>query len=198
MSAASLMGRRALFFFPGCVAGRFLTVMLSLLMIWTHFRALPVRMQVFARHEKLVSPLQNAYHIANGLDKNTAGLTSGMKAMTGRDLSDLWSSAIIFAPHLAGCMCAGGFHVPLDAAAVEQDLIEYLAYRYKSEGLAALAAFTESRVQERKSSFNIWLREIDEAALAKADRARLIADIRTTLESMQDMGAAQRGQIVCY
>ncbi|MGE3245304.1 MAG: hypothetical protein AB7F96_04925 [Beijerinckiaceae bacterium] len=121
-----------------------------------------------------------------------------MSAKTGRDLSELWSSAIIFAPHLAGCMCNGGFHIPLDPAAVEQDLMEFLEFRYKSEGRAALAAFTGARAQNRTSSFNIWLRDIDGADLPAADRDRLIADIRTTLESMQDMGGAQRGQIVCY
>jgi len=121
-----------------------------------------------------------------------------MADMTGRDLAELWSSAIIFAPHLAGCTCNGGFHIPLDAGAVEQDLIEFLSFRYQQEGLTKLAAFTDARAKERRSSFNVWLRELDEAPLAAKDRKRLIADIRTTLESMQDMGGAQRGQIVCY
>lgn len=121
-----------------------------------------------------------------------------MTAVTGRDLSDLWSSAIIFAPHLAGCMCSGGFHIPLDPRAVEEDLIDFLAHRYRTAGHDALAAFVAARGKERVASFNVWLREIDAAQLAEADRTRLIGDIRTTLESMQDMGAAQRSQIVCY
>lgn len=121
-----------------------------------------------------------------------------MPATSGRDLSELWSSAIIFAPHLAGCTCNGGFHIPLDAGMVEEDLMDFLRFRYEGEGLKELAAFVAARIADRKTSFNVWLRDIDEASLAPADRERLIVDIRTTLESMQDMGGAQRGQIVCY
>jgi len=119
-------------------------------------------------------------------------------AMTGAALAELWSSAIIFAPHLAGCMCAGGFHIPLDPAAVEEDLIDFLHHRYMSEGLKNLADLAGARAHDRSQSFSVWLRALDEAPLPEADRKRIIGDLRTTLDSMNTMGANPRGDIVCY
>lgn len=125
-------------------------------------------------------------------------MSASQAPMTGQELADLWSSAIMFAPHLAGCMCAGGFHVPLDPKAVEEDLIDFLRFRYKEEGLAKLSTFVESRTENRGTSFNVWLRELDQAPLSKKEKLRLIDDLRTTLDSMNGMGASQRGDIVCY
>jgi hypothetical protein len=126
------------------------------------------------------------------------GHAKGGQTMTGAALADLWSSAIIFAPHLAGCMCAGGFHIPLDPAAVEEDLIDFLRHRYKNEGLADLAAFADARATDRSLSFSAWLRGLDEAPLAATDRQRIINDLRTTLDSMNTMGGNSRSDIVCY
>lgn len=116
----------------------------------------------------------------------------------GQDLAELWSNAIIFAPHLAGCTCSGGFCVPLDPAMVEEDLIDYLHNLYRNEGLDELAAFTAARNARRgEVSFPLWLRALDEAPLAGPDRVRLMADIRTTLESMCDTRAKGDG-FICY
>lgn len=131
-------------------------------------------------------------------------MATTIKQFTGHALAELWNSAIIFAPHLAGCMCAGGFHVPLDPQAVEEDLIDFLRYRYKSEGLGKLAAYLDGRAENRDSSFNVWLRELDAAPLSAKERRRLIEDLRTTLNSMNGMGAGTgmgtnpRGEIICY
>lgn len=114
----------------------------------------------------------------------------------GRKLAELWAGAMIFAPHLAGCACAG-FHVPLDPAAVEEDLLDFLAYRYKSEGRLALASFVAARGAERRSNFGTWLESLDSAALDKEDRDRLISDLFNTLDSMNSARAG-RGGFVCY
>ena len=75
-------------------------------------------------HEILASPRPNGYHIAMEVHKKAGQefpMATTIKQFTGHALAELWNSAIIFAPHLAGCMCAGGFHVPLDPQAVEED-----------------------------------------------------------------------------
>ncbi|MCC2097933.1 MAG: hypothetical protein KDJ29_13625 [Hyphomicrobiales bacterium] len=131
-------------------------------------------------------------------NRNSAAQTPAIQEMTGAALADLWSSAIIFAPHLAGCMCAGGFHIPLDPSAVEEDLIDFLRHRYKSEGLKKLAAYADARASDRSLSFSAWLRGLDEAPLAATERRRIITDLRTTLDSMNTMGANPRDDIVCY
>lgn len=116
--------------------------------------------------------------------------------VTGGMLAELWSSAMIFAPHLAGCSCAG-FHVPLDPAAVEEDLVDFLAYRYKGEGRTSLADFVARRTKERSPDFGRWLEALDDAPIEGADRARLMDDLRNTLESMNGARAARSG-FVCY
>lgn len=115
----------------------------------------------------------------------------------GRALSDLWTGAMVFAPHLAGCTCAGGFHVPLDPRAVEEDLLDFLAYRYKSEKLDRLCDFVTKRIQNRETDFGRWLENLDAAPLESADRDRIVNDLRTTLDSMNGARAGKSG-FVCY
>lgn len=103
---------------------------------------------------------------------------------------------MIFAPHLAGCSCAG-FYMPLDPAAIEEDLADFLAYRYKSEGRILLAEFVTRRATGRPLHFGQWLEGLDDAPLDAPDRERLIKDIQTTLESMNGARPARNG-IVCY
>ena len=115
---------------------------------------------------------------------------------SGRELADLWSGAVIFAPHLAGCSCAG-FYVPLDPASVELDLLEYLAHKYKTAGHAELAAFVSARAQGQTPAFGKWLEMIDTSPLAPPDRDRLTGDLFATLESMNSARPARSG-FVCY
>ena len=117
---------------------------------------------------------------------------TGEAKITGRELAALWSTAMIFATHLAGCSCAG-FYVPLDPAAVQEDLIDFLVYRYKSDKRLALAEF----VARREASFEKWLENLDSAPLDPVDRERLMDDLRNTLESMNGARAARSG-FVCY
>ena len=117
--------------------------------------------------------------------------------ITGPRLADLWRGAMIFAPHFAGCTCAGGFHVPLDPRALEEDLLDFLAYRYRGEGKTALADFVAARVSDRASDFGRWLETLDAASLGQDERKRLMGDISTTLESMNGARPAKAGY-VCY
>jgi len=115
---------------------------------------------------------------------------------------------MIFAPHLAGCSCAGGFHVPLDPGAVEQDLLEFLRHRYRQDGRDALAAFVQNRLDHdrleenetstRRRDFAEWLGGLDGAGLSQADLHRLVGDIRMTLESMNGATRTAGNGFVCY
>jgi NAD kinase len=103
---------------------------------------------------------------------------------------------MIFAPHLAGCSCAG-FYMPLDPAAVEEDLADFLANRYEKEGRKQLAEFVSHRARNRTGNFGQWLESLDDAYLDQVDRQRLMKDLRTTLDSMNGTRAARSG-FVCY
>ena len=117
----------------------------------------------------------------------------------GRALAELWKGAMIFAPHIAGCTCAGGFHVPLDPAAVEQDILEFLQHRYRQDGRDALVSFIAGRLADpHPNDFGTWLSQIDAAPLEPKDLRRLVTDIRTTLESMNNAAPAAGGGFVCY
>lgn len=105
---------------------------------------------------------------------------------------------MIFAPHMAGCACAGGFHVPLDPAAVEQDILEFLRHRYRQDARPALAGFVAARLAEGSGDFGGWLGRLDAAPLVPADLQRLTGDIRTTLDSMNAAAPAAGGGFVCY
>ena len=103
---------------------------------------------------------------------------------------------MIFAPHLAGCSCAG-FYVPLDPASVEEDLLDFLAYRYRSEKLDTLADYVARRMADRSTGFEKWLSGLDAAPVGQAERNRLKDDLRNTLESMNTARPAKAG-FVCY
>ncbi len=100
-------------------------------------------------HSKVAIAGRSAYIAPHGKVKHGGCNGRGQR----QKIAELWSGAMIFAPHLAGCSCAG-FHVPLDPAAVEEDLLDFLAYRYKGEGRTALASFVSARIAER--SHAIW------------------------------------------
>lgn len=124
-------------------------------------------------------------------------MTQAAGKISGQTLAELWTGAMVFAPHLAGCTCAGGFHVPLDPSAVEEDLLDFLAYRYKGEGLNTLSAFVSARSANRTTDFGRWLAALDEAPLTSAERERLAGDLHNTLESMNGARPAKAGY-VCY
>ncbi|MDB5571092.1 MAG: hypothetical protein JWN93_2275 [Hyphomicrobiales bacterium] len=107
--------------------------------------------------------------------------------LTGAHLARMWLGAGVFSSGFAGCLCAGGFHAPVDAGAIAEDLLIYLADKYSREGRAALAAFV-ARARGRAGGFSDWLGELDVAELAPQDRGLLLEDLRTTLDSMSGSG----------
>ncbi len=123
-------------------------------------------------------------------------MSSGEHKSRGHELAQLWAGAMIFAPHMAGCACAG-FYVPLDASTVEEDLIDFLAFRYKEEGLSSLAEFVARRANTKSVQFSDWLEQLDTAPVSKAGLARLMNDLANTLESMNNAKPAKAG-FVCY
>ena len=105
------------------------------------------------------------------------------EALSGAALARKWAGADLFSASLGGCMCAGGFHVPIDPAAVAQDVLTYLEDKYRSSGKAPLAGFAKEAMAGA-SDFGDWLARLDDAPLAPQDRETLMADLKTTLDTM--------------
>ena len=80
-------------------------------------------------------------------------------------------------------MCAGGFHAPIDASAVAQDLLIYLEDKYRNSGRQVLAAFV-GQALGRACDFGDWLVGLDHAALEPQARALLMGDLQTTVNTM--------------
>lgn len=80
-------------------------------------------------------------------------------------------------------MCAGGFHVPIDPAAIALDLLTYLEDKYRSGGETNLATFVAQAIT-RAADFGDWLATLDGAQLQAQDLALLMRDLKTTLDSM--------------
>jgi len=103
---------------------------------------------------------------------------------SGHELCRAWSEAPAFLPHGSGCACAGhvGFH--LDPAAVEADVLDYLADRYAKLGRTALFDFIERRRQARGVAFAAWLAGLDTAPLPADAAALLKSDLHATIASL--------------
>jgi hypothetical protein len=65
--------------------------------------------------------------------------------MTGPELARLWAQADVFSPAFGGCSCAGGFHSPVDAKIVAQDLLIFLEDQYRVSGQRKLAEFLANK-----------------------------------------------------
>ena len=103
--------------------------------------------------------------------------------LPGAELARQWAKADVFSPAFGGCMCAGGFHAPIDASAVAQDLLIYLEDKYRNSGQQALAAFIGQSLG-RAGDFGDWLAGLDNAALEPQARALLIGDLLMTVNTM--------------
>jgi hypothetical protein len=80
-------------------------------------------------------------------------------------------------------MCAGGFHSPVDAKLVAQDLLIFLVDQYRVSGRRKLAEFL-AKSQERARDFADWLTGLDHEPLQPTDRALLLEDLQKTLITM--------------
>ena len=88
--------------------------------------------------------------------------------------------------HLRGCACCGGFGAGgVEPAAIERELLDWLAQRYRAQGRAALHDLVYRRIALREiadpGAFDAWLAALDTAPLAPEDRALLMADIGRAL-----------------
>jgi hypothetical protein len=110
------------------------------------------------------------------------------------EMADLWIEGIA-APHDAGCSCGGLFMPTIAAADIERDFLGFLAGKYRDiEELRALVA--ERSAAQRGEAFENWLARLGEAPLSSEGRERLLADLRTFLESFGGRGRSRFG--VCY
>ena len=80
-------------------------------------------------------------------------------------------------------MCAGGFHIPIDATAVALDLLAYLEDKYRSSDKAPLATFV-AQTMAGAINFSDWLATLDAAPLVAQEREMLMRDLKTTLDTM--------------
>ena len=103
-------------------------------------------------------------------------------APSGLELARLWSEAPALLPHGAGCACAGHVAMHLDPAAVEADVLDYLAGKYAGE--AELLGAIASRRAARGITFASWLMGLDTAPLSDEARVRLLADLGATISSL--------------
>ena len=115
--------------------------------------------------------------------KSLGGVPLASRPLSGVELARQWAKADLFSPSFAGCLCAGGFHAPLDASQVAQDLLIYLEDKYRSSGQAKLAALLAQSFG-CASDFGDWLARLDQEILSPQERALLISDLQTTLDSM--------------
>ena len=112
---------------------------------------------------------------------------SGEEPLSGAALARQWASVDLFSAALGGCICAGGFHVPIDRAAVALDLLTYLEDKYRSSDKAPLATFVAQGIAISRD-FGEWLATLDSALLEPQDRALLMRDLKTTLDTMSGAG----------
>ena len=103
--------------------------------------------------------------------------------LSGAELARLWAEADLFSPAFGGCMCAGGFHSPVDANTVAQDLLIFLEDKYRNSGRKELAEFL-AKSQERAQDFDDWLIRLDQETLETSARALLLDDLQKTLSTM--------------
>ena len=115
--------------------------------------------------------------------KALGAVTPANSPLSGAELARQWAKADVFSPAFGGCMCAGGFHAPIDATAVAQDLLIYLQDKYRNSGQNALAAFV-GQALGRAVDFGDWLAGLDHAAMEPQARALLISDLQTTVSTM--------------
>ena len=80
-------------------------------------------------------------------------------------------------------MCAGGFHSPVDANMVAQDLLIFLVEQYRVSGRRQLVEFL-AKSHERARDFADWLTGLDHEPLQPSDRALLLEDLQKTLITM--------------
>lgn len=80
-------------------------------------------------------------------------------------------------------MCAGGFHSPVDASMVAQDLLIFLEDKYRNTGPSELAEFL-TKSKGRGQDFTAWLTSLDQEALEWSARAVLLEDLHKTLRTM--------------
>ena len=115
--------------------------------------------------------------------KSLATRATGNTPVSGAYLARQWARADLFSPAFGACICAGGFHLPIDASVVAEDLLIYLADKYRSSGQSGLACFVEE-ARGCVRDFGGWLAGLDGAVLEPQARALLMGDLGATLATM--------------
>ncbi|HEY8579827.1 MAG TPA: hypothetical protein VIL72_08085 [Beijerinckiaceae bacterium] len=100
---------------------------------------------------------------------------------SGAELARAFAQARVFA-QAGACLCAGGVHAGLEPKDVAQDVLFYLAEKYRAEGRATLLALVR---QVDPADFETWLAALDDMGMTEQERATLIADLAPTIESLR-------------
>ena len=114
------------------------------------------------------------------------------------DLARLWSEGLAVT-HDPGCGCGGLFIPSLNAGMIEEDFLDYLFTKYEREKSDELMALVDARRKDASranvsNGFDHWIMGLGEAKLSAKMRAKVVADIRTFVESL----SGRRGPGVCY
>lgn len=98
----------------------------------------------------------------------------------------LWSTMNTGVWHAMSCRCCGGGMFSMNAKVVEADMLDYLADKYRSEGLEPLCSAIAQRKNNSVPALPAWLQALDAGgAIPAAAVKQLKRDIANMLESLQ-------------
>ena len=101
-----------------------------------------------------------------------------------RRLATAFQAALAAGIHPSGCFCGGMFRASIDAASLEQDVLDYLVPRYEEHGPAPIASLLRARQdQPDQRRFTEWLRHLPQAGLSDAELEQLTNDLESLLDS---------------
>jgi len=111
-------------------------------------------------------------------------MTEARDTERARHLATAFQAALAAGIHPSGCFCGGMFRASIDAASLEQDVLDYLVPRYEQNGPAPVADLLRTRQDAPGTRrFTEWLRRLPEAGLADVELDQLINDLESLLDS---------------
>jgi hypothetical protein len=103
-------------------------------------------------------------------------------------LAGLWAAASNASLHGAFCNCAGAGAMTLSPQQLEEDILDFLEERYRSESFVVEAL--HARMAQKTSAFVIWLEALlEDVRLAPELAARLREDFTNVCQSIAHPGS---------
>ena len=92
--------------------------------------------------------------------------------------------------HGGGCACCGAGMVRLSPEMLEDDILGFLAGRYRDSGEEALHRLVEDRLSSADGSLSRWLERVAADETIGAARGRLLEDVLDVVGVERAQGAA--------